>query len=1590
MAFELNEFQKKAVEYYGEKPLLIEAGPGSGKTRVITERVKFLIEEKNMDPESFLIITFSNKAANELKERLRDYFDDETIRLMQISTVHSFCYKLLIENTNISYKILDDDYGTKKNMFIYKHRERLGFKKESTLTRGKVSDVVAAFDKYSTFNVDTEKLIDYIKENEPVSQDYIDFVHEEFRRTGKFPRRKIDLDKKKKNLKRADDYHAYADNWYNALHLQVAKAYPKYLELLDEYNYLDFNVLQMRALEYLKENPETQYKNILVDEFQDTDPVQIEIFEILMRNALHPKDFTKEDLVIEDDSIESNGNNEDNKFDLNNDLENKITASFTAVGDIDQSIYGFRGALENYFEYFYNKYDTERVGLNINYRSTDEIIEFTERYIKKQRDKDSKKSLTGNRKESRNIYYIENDESEMEAASLAKIIKLLKENDLIENYSDVAVLLRSVLTSSKDIINVFEDEKIPFQIKGLQDLDKKDEIRSILTLLHFVIEDENPEGVPIISHWETEWLNLRAFTNEDFNQKIVQLSDETQKILIEKQKEFEDSVFEFGKSVYYEKMGKKCPKRSYKGTLELEDEILEDVFKLVKKPVLTNQTLIDYGISDADDLAFFNRLNRLRSRIFSVDFDERPTILDVYYEILEICGFLDEEYIFDEANKEAMEYIGLFTQIIYEYENIISNKDIRGLYWFLNSNIGNYSYDIENENGVNIMTIHKSKGLEFPVVILAALNDATFPREYENLREVKYKNGAAVFYTPRECLRYKTLEKDDVLLHYEEEERNLYVAMTRAQDLLILSRNFKKPRKTTYSKSLQKDIDDLEFKEKISRIREEIEELKEKANVEDISFVNDDLKEELKSIKAELKELKPLIKEQKKLVKETKKLEDLLIELQWKIEDIKYENLILDELIELFGYDSGDLGSNKDEIKDLILNIYALDGDEKDNKTIEDLSEDEKDNKSIEDLSEDEKDNKSIEDFSEDENNEKPIKNLSEEENNIESIEDLSEDENDKKSIEDLFEDKEPLSDILAHFENEIFDLNEDISKEDDTVSKLIEKLVQLQDNDLQNQKSQIHLKYKLEIQNIINQSIDENEDTALSKNEIALNSLIEKLKLTETEIKENKESIEGGKELIAKEKELNNKKSYLEYKIEFIKDQDNFDKKYELEYSLTRQEEFKIIKELEELSKSLMDDSIDSLYDLNQLKSKITKAQSPKLCEDFVNNRDLIYLIQDDDSFVKLEALFKIKDNEKIDDVSDIGILKDKADYSEQTQKLFMSIYYKNLEIENKKRLEFIINQKSHLVNLINSFDGVRIIDSGNLHQILNQEKIPNVLEIDESKKIFLSYSSIESYESCPLKYHLSYNYKFRISDNSAITHGNINHNSLEEINKLIIERKEKFAKENGIEIIDIDDYLASIGKTMDNELFISKKEMLEIIRKIYYDDPNINRNELTIEEVEDNLLDYWENHGRRLDILGSEYRFDINKAEEFTLVGSIDLLYKTENGIVILDYKTTKNISEEAKKKYKKQLYTYAIALKDDSLYGESIVDNMQIYAIKSQDMLDFEFDEDKLAKRQRDIETIADNIINNRYPSKTYNENSNDCYYCKYSFICRNTLL
>lgn len=277
---DLNQDQREAVEYFSPKPLLIQAGPGSGKTRVIIERVKYLIGEKNIDPETFLVVTFSNKASNELRERLMDSengLDAETVNMIHISTIHSFCYDF-ISNQGLSYDILEED--EKNHMFIYNHLFDLGFEFEKYFKRGHIESLVKKFNEMTTFNVDIDGFEEYVKDEFPVSSGYLDYI--------KSIQDNLNADEYF-NFPEEDvkDSEVFSDAWYNARYNQIAESYRRYLNLLEKENYIDFSLIQTKALELLETNPdlvhELGFKNILIDEFQDTDPIQMKIFDFLSK-----------------------------------------------------------------------------------------------------------------------------------------------------------------------------------------------------------------------------------------------------------------------------------------------------------------------------------------------------------------------------------------------------------------------------------------------------------------------------------------------------------------------------------------------------------------------------------------------------------------------------------------------------------------------------------------------------------------------------------------------------------------------------------------------------------------------------------------------------------------------------------------------------------------------------------------------------------------------------------------------------------------------------------------------------------------------------------------------------------------------------------------------------------------------------------------------------------------------------------------------------------------------------------------------------------------------------------------------------------
>lgn len=734
MAIELNTEQKKIVEYNGNKFLSVQAGPGSGKTRVIVEKVKYMINELGLNPESFLIITFSIKAADELKDRLIEGdIPASDVQKMQISTIHSFCFKILEETGTVGLDIVAD--GEKLNLFIKKHLKELGFEGKSHIRTYEINKIIEKYSEYSTFKADTERLSKYLENNFPVDEEFIDFVEKYMAENdGEFP-----VDEVKEN-------ESFKESYNNAKYIQIAKSYTEYLRLLERENAIDYNQMQIKALNKLDEDHMPKYTNILIDEFQDTDPVQMALFT---------------------------------KF-----IENPNTESFTVVGDINQSIYGFRGSNKNYFNELMDKYSDkfEEVYLSTNYRSTEEIIDFTQDFIIPHYDSPDKliPAKCGSGKHN-NIYYMVSNDKNREAENLIEIIKYIKDDKKMR-LSDIGILMRSVKTVSsciKPLMELLEENGINYHVRGTGDLNDNEDLKYILTLMYHLIQDDDAYYTFVPSDTK-DWLNLKTLTGANDNKVLFELSKDTKKILNSLQDEFERNVIDMDKTICSENEGWGRGIKKFSGIFTKTNKRKDAVFSRVKKPILSNENLEKYGITDENDLKFFHSLNELKSRVNAEKYYDRPTISEVYFELLcDITGYLNHDLI---ANHEdAVNDLSAILPSMSVYGEVMYERSLRGAFWFIKNSIKSLDAYKSDEDAVQIMTVHASKGLEFPVVILASLSDNKFPSKFKGI------DTDSVTYTPDEFLSYDKYDGDAESSHNQEEERVIYVAKTRAEDELILS-----------------------------------------------------------------------------------------------------------------------------------------------------------------------------------------------------------------------------------------------------------------------------------------------------------------------------------------------------------------------------------------------------------------------------------------------------------------------------------------------------------------------------------------------------------------------------------------------------------------------------------------------------------------------------------------------------------------------------------------------------------------------------------------------------------------------------------
>ena len=399
----LNEEQKKPV-CDTDGAVLVLAGAGSGKTRVLTSRIAYILREGKAELSQILAITFTNKAAGEMKERLVSMLGDGAADAKWICTIHYMCVKILRQ--------FAESAGFKPNFSIYSETERANVIKKT----------------FQELDFDDEKLLKSAKYHIANAK----MLGLEPERYGVENRAEPNIDK-------------------------IVVAYEKYNRHLRDNNALDFDDLLLETLRLLRRDKDAleylsdKFKYILVDEFQDTNAVQFEIIKLL--SSKHGNLF--------------------------------------AVGDDDQSIYGWRGAeIKNILRFDKDFAGAKVYKLERNYRSTKSILSLANCIIKNNSMRHGKTLWTESGEGAKPVYY-QAEEEAVEALYTARIISEMAAHGA--SYSDFAVLMRiNALTRAYE--QEFTKYGIPYKVfGGFKFFDRK-EIRDILAYLRLISNPYDSEA----------------------------------------------------------------------------------------------------------------------------------------------------------------------------------------------------------------------------------------------------------------------------------------------------------------------------------------------------------------------------------------------------------------------------------------------------------------------------------------------------------------------------------------------------------------------------------------------------------------------------------------------------------------------------------------------------------------------------------------------------------------------------------------------------------------------------------------------------------------------------------------------------------------------------------------------------------------------------------------------------------------------------------------------------------------------------------------------------------------------------------------
>lgn len=599
----LNQEQHKAVtRLYG--PALVLAGAGSGKTRVLTHKIAYQIEH-GIHPAEILAVTFTNKAAREMKERVSHLVGEVTGKSLWIGTFHSICGRIL--RRDITHYTTPSGRSWTQNFVIYDETE----------------SVAAVKEVVKSMNLD-EKL--YGAKN-------IRYMISGF---------------KNQML----DAHSYATSAKDFRTEKLAQIFDGYEAILSRNNAMDFDDMLLMTVKLLQQNPHVlqryhgQFKHILVDEFQDTNDAQYELVRLLTEGCL--------------------------KDDSSPELQQQLwqDRSVTVVGDVDQSIYSWRGANFRILLNFQTDFPgAELIKLLHNYRSTANILEVANAIIEQNKERLPKELISVRGVGEKINCFEAKDDREEAFYVIDRLVQISQEGQY--KPGDCCILYRTNV-QSRVLEDVLISRGIPYQMVGGLKFYERKEIKDVMAYLTVIFNDADAYSVKRvinvpkrgIGKTTMELLELTAHHN---NMSLYQV-------------------------------------------LHQVDQI-PDIKPKASKAIAAFVTIME-------------RLKRLSTEI---GLDE------LVVQILDLTGYFDELKAEDPNDSEGrqanvQEFVSVARQFMLEAPTGDAGET-PGLAEFLTSMslLSDIDSTEPTENKLVLMTLHSAKGLEYPVVAICGLEEGIFP-----------------------------------------------------------------------------------------------------------------------------------------------------------------------------------------------------------------------------------------------------------------------------------------------------------------------------------------------------------------------------------------------------------------------------------------------------------------------------------------------------------------------------------------------------------------------------------------------------------------------------------------------------------------------------------------------------------------------------------------------------------------------------------------------------------------------------------------------------------------------------------------------